>query len=141
MVKIASARWALALALALTSPLLAQAFECSTSAFQTILPPNATIVSTTTVPENATFHVPSSDIAYPTSPTQLRALCAIEVNVTSSPISAYTFGLFLPEEWNERFLAVGNGGFSGGINWLDMVGFDQSNFLERRCCGFSLCMG
>ena len=24
-------------------------------------------------------------------------------------------------DWNERFLAVGNGGFAGGINWLDMA--------------------
>ncbi|CAK3891157.1 ferulic acid Esterase Feruloyl esterase [Lecanosticta acicola] len=99
---------------------LVQAFECTESAFQSILPPDASIISATSLTTNSTFHVPASNIAYPTSPTQLQALCAIEVNVTSSPISAYTFGLFLPENWNQRFLAVGNGGFAGGINWLDM---------------------
>ncbi|CAK7200144.1 hypothetical protein SEUCBS139899_002834 [Sporothrix eucalyptigena] len=51
-------------------------------------------------------------------PTNLPPLCAIIVNVTSSPSSSYRFGLLLPNFWNSRFLAVGNGGFAGGINWL-----------------------
>ncbi|RYP15292.1 hypothetical protein DL765_005816 [Monosporascus sp. GIB2] len=37
--------------------------------------------------------------------------------------SSFRFGLFLPDAekaWNRRFLAVGNGGFAGGINWLEM---------------------
>ncbi|TKA22309.1 hypothetical protein B0A50_08034 [Salinomyces thailandicus] len=96
------------------------AFDCIPSAFNSILPSNATVTFTRTLSDNATFTVPDSDIAYPTSPKQLRALCAVQVNVTSSPSSAFSFGLFLPDEWNERFLAVGNGGFAGGINWLDM---------------------
>lgn len=64
--------------------------------------------------------MPASNIAYPTSPTDLRALCVTQIEVKSSATSAFSFGLFLPEQWNERFLAVGNGGFAGGINWLDM---------------------
>ncbi|WPH00113.1 Hypothetical protein R9X50_00293600 [Acrodontium crateriforme] len=95
-------------------------FECTEEAFQAILPSNATVAFTRTLAENSTFEVPIEDIAYPISPTQLRALCAVQVNVTSSPTSAFSFGLFLPDDWNSRFLVVGNGGFSGGINWLDM---------------------
>ncbi|KAI1333623.1 tannase and feruloyl esterase [Xylariaceae sp. FL0016] len=68
---------------------------------------------------NGTFGQ-ANDIAYPTNATHLPALCVALVNVTSSPTSSYTFGLFLPDDWNSRFLAVGNGGFSGGINWYDM---------------------
>ncbi|KAL1967366.1 hypothetical protein VTN77DRAFT_3150 [Rasamsonia byssochlamydoides] len=98
----------------------ASAFECSPTAFARYLPSNATVTFAYTVPENGTFTVPASDIAYPTSPTQLRELCAVQVNVTSSATSAFSFGLFLPTAWNHRFLAVGNGGFAGGINWLDM---------------------
>ncbi|KAJ9404562.1 hypothetical protein DTO045G8_7635 [Paecilomyces variotii] len=64
--------------------------------------------------------VPSSDIGFPTSPTNLPALCALEVKVPSTTNSSYSFGLFLPDDWNGRFLAVGNSGFAGGINWLDM---------------------
>lgn len=101
----------------------AAAANCSASYFQSLLPSNATVRFATPVQENATFTVPASDIAYPTSPTQLKAACAVEINVTSSATSAFSFGLFLPEagSWNERFLAVGNGGFFGGVNWLDMA--------------------
>ena len=97
----------------------ALALECAPSAFQTHLPSHAQITSALRIPEGGTFNV-TNNLAYPASPTNLRGLCAIEVNVTSSPSSSYTFGLFLPDEWNERFLAVGNSGYSGGINWIDM---------------------
>lgn len=60
------------------------------------------------------------DIAYPANATNLPSLCLTWVNVTSSPTSSYTFGLMLPDAWNARFLAVGNGGFSGGVNWQEM---------------------
>lgn len=97
------------------------AFECKPSAFEAHLPSNARVAYTRDLPYNSTFEVPLSDIAYPISPQGLKALCAVQVNVTSSPTSAFSFGLFLPEDWNNRFLAVGNGGFAGGINWLDMA--------------------
>lgn len=93
---------------------LASATDCTTEAITPLLPAGARLTSVTPVANNATFQVPAGDIAYPTSPADLQALCAIEVNVTSSNSSAYSFGLFLPQNWNERFLAVGNGGFAGG---------------------------
>lgn len=105
---------------------LAVAFECTTSAFQALLPSTATVISACHLPDNSTFEVPASNIAYPVSPTQLRALCVVHINVTSSSTSAYQFGLFLPDDWNDRFLAVGNGGFAGGVNWLDMVCFNPT---------------
>lgn len=57
-----------------------------------------------TIPEGGTFQVPDTDIAYPQSPTDLPELCVVQINVTSSSESAYSFGLFLPVDWNERFL-------------------------------------
>lgn len=100
---------------------LASAFECSKSAFENILPRKASVAFARKVAANSTFEVPTADLAYPTSPVLLRSVCAVQINVTSSPTSAYSFGLFLPDDWNDRFLAVGNGGFAGGVNYLDMV--------------------
>lgn len=98
--------------------------DCSHDFIASLLPENATLLFVDSVPANGTFHVSPDDIAYPTSPTNLRtAACALQVNITSSPVSAYSFGLFLPDTkaWNNRVLGVGNGGFAGGVNWLDMA--------------------
>lgn len=99
---------------------LASGFDCTPTAFGQHLPENAQVKFTRTVAEGGTFEAPIGDIAYPTSPTNLSALCAAEVKVDLSNTS-YSFGIFLPDDWNNRFLAVGNGGFAGGINWLDMA--------------------
>lgn len=98
----------------------ALAFECTASAFDTILPSNASTLYAIPVPANGTFGEGPSNVAYPRNATNLPALCAVSVNVISSATSSFTFGLFLPNDWNGRFLAVGNGGFLGGINWLEL---------------------
>jgi len=93
--------------------------NCNNEFFKSVLPSNASILGTYHVPVNGSFGQ-AADIAYPINATNLPALCAAIVNVTSSATSSFTFGLFLPDSWNQRFIAVGNGGFSGGINWLSM---------------------
>ena len=120
---------------ALTSSALA--ITCDKDSLQSAFPSIATVDFATWMPANSTFTVPKTDIAYPVSPTQLRAACAVQVSVKNGT-SNYGFGVFLPDDWNGRFLevlsdpiivkrrltgnsAVGNGGFAGGINWLDMV--------------------
>ncbi|KAF2140705.1 uncharacterized protein K452DRAFT_288794 [Aplosporella prunicola CBS 121167] len=105
---------------AVASVSAAQALDCSIKTLQSALPANATVLAADLVPENGTYGQGAADIAYPTNPTSLPALCAVTVNVTSSSTSSFIFGLFLPTQWNDRFLALGNGGFAGGINWLDM---------------------
>jgi len=99
------------------------AANCTASYFQSIIPANATVTFARPVVNGSTFEVPAGDIAYPISPAHMNSACAVEINVTSSSESAFSFGLFLPDAgtWNSRFLAVGNGGFAGGINWLDMA--------------------
>ena len=79
----------------------------------------AEAISAVYVPNNGTYGQ-EGDIAYPLYAYNLPALCAVMVNATSSATTSYTFGLLLPDEWNNRTLTVGNGGFVGGINWAEM---------------------
>lgn len=95
--------------------------KCNAAFFEHILPDDAALEKVEVVPAGGTVGEGASDLPYPDQPTNLPPLCAVIVNVTSSPSSFYRFGLLLPAEWNERFLAVGNGGFAGGINWLSAV--------------------
>lgn len=94
--------------------------RCSADVFKAALPEGARLEAISAIASGGTFGEGPSNIPYPINPTNLPELCAIIVNVTSSPRSYYRFGLFLPSNWSGRFLAVGNGGFAGGINWLDM---------------------
>jgi feruloyl esterase len=95
--------------------------KCDPSTIQAALPSGASVNFAYSVAANATFKVPKGDTGYPTDAENLPSLCAVSVQVQSIANSTYGFGLFLPDKWNERFLAVGNGGFAGGINYLDMV--------------------
>ena len=105
------------------------AFDCSSSSISSMLPAGASVLYTQSLPANSAFGEPLTDVAYPIPASGLPALCVVSVNVSSSPTSSYTFGLFLPTEtWNQRFLTVGNGGFAGGINWLDMGAGVQYGF-------------
>ncbi|KAM0817744.1 putative Carboxylic ester hydrolase [Seiridium cardinale] len=82
---------------------------------------NATVLSAVHVNTNGSFGDPVSDSGLPPwYSTGLPDLCAVEVNVTSSGNSSYIFWLFLPSAWNSKFMAVGNAGAGGFINFLDM---------------------
>ncbi|KAF1967807.1 feruloyl esterase B precursor [Bimuria novae-zelandiae CBS 107.79] len=99
----------------------ANALECSSSVIQSALSSSASVNFAYPVEANETFQVPRGDTGYPTNPVGLPALCAVSVQVQSVGNTTFGFGLFLPSDWNGRFLAVGNGGFAGGINWIDMA--------------------
>lgn len=101
--------------------MVASALECSPSAIQSALPANASVNRVELVPAKSTFEPPEGDLGYPDKVHNLPALCAVSVQVQSIGNSTFGLGLFLPEDWNERFLAVGNSGLAGGINWLEMV--------------------
>ena len=108
-----------------TSPTL----KCSPEALSQFLPHDsqATITYATSVPQNGSWSKPSP--AFPAPNSGLPELCAVAVNVVTSSTSTYNFGLFLPKEWNTRFLTSGNGGFGGGINWNDMGTSALSGFV------------
>ncbi|EDU44102.1 feruloyl esterase B precursor [Pyrenophora tritici-repentis Pt-1C-BFP] len=105
----------------LSSLRIAVALDCSSSAIQAALSSDLTVNFASPLKANATFQVPQSDTGYPNSPVGLPALCAVSVQVPSKGNTTFGFGLFLPDDWNGRFLAVGNGGFAGGVNWEDMA--------------------
>lgn len=94
--------------------------SCNADTFASVLPSSATVEKVEYVSAGSTFGEPLTDLMYPISPTNLPELCAVIISVKSSLVSTYRFGMFLPVEWTGRYLAVGNGGFGGGINWLDM---------------------
>ncbi|RYP78045.1 hypothetical protein DL769_003262 [Monosporascus sp. CRB-8-3] len=88
-------------------PLGALANNCRTEIFEAIV-----------------ANIPDATVNY------LPALCAVGINVKSSANSSFNFGLFLPEDgtWNERLMTTGNGGYGGGINWLDMGALSHYGF-------------
>ena len=101
--------------------------KCDPSTIQSALPQGASVNFAYPLAANATFQVVNnSGTGYPTNAFNLPALCAVSVQVQSIGNSTYGFGLFLPDDWNQRFLAVGNGGFAGGINYVDMVRIPKS---------------
>ncbi|KAH7063814.1 Tannase/feruloyl esterase [Paraphoma chrysanthemicola] len=94
--------------------------KCDPATIQAALPEGASVNFAYPLAANATFEVPKSSTGYPTNAVNLPALCAVSVQVQSISNSTFGFGLFLPNDWNQRFLATGNGGFGGGINYVDM---------------------
>lgn len=97
--------------------------ECSSVAFQDILKsiPDSSLNYVAHVAQNGSFGDAATNIPFPRNATGLPELCALSVNIKTPGNTSYNFGMFLPSNWNGRFLATGNGGFGGGINWLDMV--------------------
>lgn len=108
--------------------LCATALECSVRDLASHVPSNAQVVNATHVPANGTYGEGAIDLEFPGLATGLPELCAVTVLVQSSPTSNYRFGLFLPAEWNERYIATGNGGFGGGINWVGLGTFTRYGF-------------
>jgi feruloyl esterase len=105
--------------------------KCDPTTIKAALPEGASVNFAQPLAANSTFQVPKSNTGYPTNAYNLPALCAVSVQVQSIANSTYGFGMFLPDDWNGRFLAVGNGGFAGGINYEDMVGRPSSREAHR----------
>ena len=74
--------------------------------------PNTRITAATSVPTGA-FTLPGQ-----TAPTQVKAFCRVEGVVWPE----VNFEVWLPAEWNGKFLGLGNGGLAGTISYAGMPG-------------------
>ncbi|KAJ5714499.1 tannase and feruloyl esterase [Penicillium malachiteum] len=108
--------------LGFTATFVNGAVDCTFSAISDIIPQGLSLSFAQRIPENGTFTVPKNDTGWITDPINLPELCAIGVMVPGETSNAtFGFGLFLPKNWNQRTLTVGNGGLAGGVDWVDMV--------------------
>ncbi|EFY88291.1 feruloyl esterase B precursor [Metarhizium acridum CQMa 102] len=106
--------------------------KCSQSTFKAVLDsiPGTSINYIAEVPLNGSFGDAATNIPFPHNATGLPELCAASFNTKTPGDTSYNFGVFLPSQWNGRFLATGNGGLGGGINWIDMGIFSQYGFAS-----------
>ncbi|KAI8961400.1 tannase and feruloyl esterase [Daldinia sp. FL1419] len=89
--------------------------RCSTDYFKGIVPSGLSIETAQNVTSGS--FTERGNIGYPTFPTGLPSLCAV---IVKNETANYRFGMFLPDDWNSKFIAIGSYSFLGGINWLDM---------------------
>ncbi|KAJ5548319.1 hypothetical protein N7513_005553 [Penicillium frequentans] len=102
--------------LACLASFAASATKCDPKFFTPYLDSNASIVYARTFSSNETFVGPLANY------TGLPDYCAVYVNVSSSADSSYEFSVWLPTStWNKRYMAYGNGGFTGQIAFGDMA--------------------
>lgn len=72
----------------------------------------------------------SLESSYNVIQTNLPALCRVSFNTRTSPNSSASAELWLPLNWNKRFLALGNSGFAGGINYPDLAWAVRKDFAS-----------
>jgi hypothetical protein len=90
--------------------------RCNKGTFESVFTKDETIESIKAVAKGEEYGEGRANPSYPNNPKNLPELCAVTVNVVSSSNSSFRVGLFLPTDWNNRFLAVGNGGVGTPTN-------------------------
>ncbi|KAI0858210.1 feruloyl esterase B [Xylaria cubensis] len=83
---------------------------------------NATLNHLEFVPAGTTLAFPDNDpsCARPSQPV-IVDLCRIALSVPTSQRSGFIYELWLPESWNGRTMATGNGGLDGCIKYEDIA--------------------
>jgi feruloyl esterase len=106
--------------LLLTFGIRIAASSCSAASIASLLPvySGATVIDATKVPDGGNYGNGATDLSYPYNATNLPSLCAVLVNVATPGNTSYSFGLFLPQHYNDRLMTAGNGGLGGGISWV-----------------------
>jgi feruloyl esterase len=77
----------------------------------------------TPIVAGSNFTGDSPETSYNAVQTDIPAACRVAAVVQTSNSSSARFEIWLPIEgaWNSRMLVVGNGGWAGGINYVDII--------------------
>lgn len=131
-------RTSMSIRTALVATLVSRAVaDCSFASIQALLPSIASVDFVFWQAGGSTFSVPNGDIAYPTSPTNLTAHCAVQIRVTNGT-SQYGFGMFLPDNWNGRFLYVHR---YGSCPWCSLANGHGQGCRKRWLCWWHQLVG
>lgn len=89
---------------------------------------NLTILDAIYYPANAPIHLSNGQATVNT--TALPAFCRLVLSIITNPVTGKSAGaeLWLPDQWNERLLGFGNGGWGGG-------GESERDFSAWSICG------
>ncbi|KAI8944353.1 feruloyl esterase B [Xylaria longipes] len=96
--------------------------KCLDFNVQALIGENATLNRLEYVPAGTNLAFPDNDPSCG-RPSQAVAvdLCRIALSITTSQQSGFTYELWLPESWNGRTLATGNGGLDGCVQYEDVA--------------------
>ena len=95
---------------------------------------NCAALKSHTIPETtiATAEAVTTGVLQPPSTqtplSDLPAFCRVTGSFHPSPDSDIRFELWLPANWNGRFLGAGNGGFAGSIDYRELAAYLQRGF-------------
>ncbi|OCL07972.1 tannase and feruloyl esterase [Glonium stellatum] len=91
--------------------------------------PDSTLKILEYVPASKNLTFPGNDPSCGrTSQVVLADLCRVALSIPTSNRSGIIFEIWLPENWNGRFLGTGNGGIDGCIKYDDMAYTTQYGF-------------
>ncbi|OJK03023.1 hypothetical protein ASPACDRAFT_40338 [Aspergillus aculeatus ATCC 16872] len=96
---------------------LSPARNCSVTSISAFLPKNATVYYAEHYAQGANF-TPPADLNYGST---TMAGCIAQANFTLPNNTQHSVGMVLPDDWNGRFMAVGNGEFSGSVGWSAII--------------------
>ena len=92
--------------------------DCSPDSFSSVVPKNVTITLAAPITKPGKFSQNDVNISISADiPKEAFPICAIELQVQSSPNTTFNTGVLLPSNWNGRMMATGNPGFGGGLRW------------------------
>ncbi|KAL4951396.1 feruloyl esterase B precursor [Aspergillus filifer] len=108
---------------------------CNIATIKSLLPNDTRVFYANHYAENGTFALNETlnygAFAAPhatSSYTVPKAACYVQANITLPESTQHSVGIVLPDEWNGRFMAVGNGEFAGSIGWADIIDASWSGF-------------
>jgi hypothetical protein len=101
-----------------SAPVRAPALACDQIAQQAF--PDAKVTLAEARPAGA-FQIPGAAGGFGPSSMTLPAFCRVAVTLTPTPDSDIKMELWLPANWNGKFMMVGNGAWSGAVSYSAMA--------------------